>query len=221
MIKKENNFQQIVDINTMTTSDGVRLKQNYIIRYRMEKNGQPVGNPINFVRTGKELCRGISSSIEFNRFARQNIKLPNKGDEIYWTRHLCKEFFISVCTFKVRGTSLKVESDLNKVFSAEIVSECKKFVRRKKQKVPGLIPELLDGYMWGKIPKRTELNTVEITDIVSLNESEIEEFILDTDFSIPEHKIMLESLYGGSIVAMKEALRTGYTIIGEPSFTKV
>ena len=221
MIKVKNQFVQVVDSGTMTTGDGVRLNDKYVVKYRMEKLGETFGKPVIFMRSGKQLCSGISQSLDFNRFWNGKKDLSDIEKEFYWTRHLCKEVFVSVCTFKVKGTSIKVENGLKEMFHPEVVSQCKKFVKGKREKIPGLIQSLLDGYMWGKIPKEQGLNTVEIIDSMSKTDEEIEAYIGEIDFSDPINRTTLERLYDGDLEQYKDSLKYGTLRIGDPTFTPI
>lgn len=221
MIKLKNQIVQVVDSETMTTGEGVRLNDRYVVRYRMEKGGEVVGRPVVFVRSGKQLCSGISQSLDFNRFWNGEKDLSDIEKEFYWTRHLCKEVFVSVCTFKVKGTSIKVENELKEVFHQEVVSQCKKFVKGKKEKIPGLIQSLLDGYMWGKVPKEEDLNTCEVVDVISMNDQEIETYVDKLDFSKTRDKEMLDRLYDGDVEKLKMGLKSGYLRIENPTYTSI
>ena len=221
MIKLKNNFVQVVDSETMTTADGVRLNDKYVVRYRMEKGGEIVGRPVVFVRSGKQLCSGISQSLDFNRFWNKKKDLSDTEKEFYWTRHLCKEVFVSVCTFKARGASIKVENELKEMFHPEIVSQSKKFVKGKKESVPGLIQSLLDGYMWGRVPKEDQFNTVEVIDVVAMSDQEIDKYMEKIDFSDPILQKTLTRLLDGDLNKFKDSLKYGTLRICDPTYTAI
>ena len=195
----------------LKTTDGIEFSKVYLMEYQILPDGiKPISKTARFVRKGgqiiKSLPLGISHVMQMNE---QGYFDYQKFDALHALRHLSKTVVTIYSNFKIFGASPKVRSKLRKQYDPGLVKAIFKYVKgRAENGLIEFVALMIDCYMWFKIPKTSDYDSVLIKDSETAPKKWVDEQIglIGSD---PHITRMFEDVYYSDLDEMRDALSNG------------